>query len=308
MDLEERLRGGLLGLLVGDALGVPYEFRSPDRIPALAHIEMEPPPGYARAHDGVPPATWSDDGAQALCLLASLLHADRLDLPDLGRRLVNWLRVGYMAVDYDVFDVGGTTHAAIVGLEGGMPADQAGPEDEHSNGNGSLMRVLPLALWHTGSDEELVRDARQQSLVTHGHVRSQLACALYCLWARGELADQDDAWDRAVANLRKIIGTQELAVDELEREVLAFRNVGGTGYVVDCLQSARASCQANSYEATVREAIALGHDTDTTACVAGGIAGIRHGVHGIPERWRKALRGQDLVEPLLAGLLKRRGF
>jgi len=212
-----------------------------------------------------------------------------------------------MAVGYDVFDVGGTTHEAIRRLEVGIPAEEAGPADEHSNGNGSLMRVLPLALWHKGSDEELIRDARRQSLVTHGHVRSQLGCALYCLWARGELAGQVDAWNGAVARLRELLAGRNDEREELEREILACNVPGGTGYVVDCLHSAAFSCKAADYESIVREAIALGQDTDTTACVAGGIAGIRHGLSGIPKRWLVGLREQETVEPLLNGLLKHRG-
>ncbi|HLT38469.1 MAG TPA: ADP-ribosylglycohydrolase family protein, partial [Enhygromyxa sp.] len=84
---EQRIEGGLLGLLIGDALGVPYEFHGPEQIPAREHIELEPPVGFRRAHPGVPPGTWSDDGAQALCLLASLLDRGRLELADFGERL-----------------------------------------------------------------------------------------------------------------------------------------------------------------------------------------------------------------------------
>lgn len=91
---RDRIAGGLIGLLVGDAVGVPYEFHPPERLPPLDRIDLVPPPEFARAHPDVPPGTWSDDGAQALCLLASLLHAGELDLDDFGRRLVNWQDVG----------------------------------------------------------------------------------------------------------------------------------------------------------------------------------------------------------------------
>ena len=172
MTRAQRIEGGLLGLLCGDALGVPYEFHSPSQIPAV--VEMEPPLGFNRSHRGIPPGTWSDDGAQALCLLASLLHCGHLDVDDLGRRLQNWDRHGYMAVDGRVFDIGNQTSTALAALASGVPATSSGPADERSNGNGSLMRVLPLALWHRGTDAELVRDARLQSLPTHGHLRSQV--------------------------------------------------------------------------------------------------------------------------------------
>lgn len=78
--LAERLEGGLLGLLIGDALGVPYEFYPPQALPPVAELEFTPPPGFRRSHASVSPGTWSGDGAQALALLASLLAQDTLDL------------------------------------------------------------------------------------------------------------------------------------------------------------------------------------------------------------------------------------
>ncbi|MCB0040398.1 MAG: ADP-ribosylglycohydrolase family protein, partial [Caldilinea sp.] len=105
-SIDERIQGGIYGLLAGDALGVPYEFHGAADIPPLDQIEMAPPAGFRRAHGSVPPGTWSDDGAQALALLASLLECGRLDVDDFGRRLVAWYERGYMAVDNRVFDVG----------------------------------------------------------------------------------------------------------------------------------------------------------------------------------------------------------
>src|SRR5579872_77569 len=116
---------------------------------------MVPPLHFDRAHDGTPPGTWSDDGAHALCLLASLLERRGFDAEDLAARLLAWIEEGYMAVDGRVFDCGDTTHRALIALRRGTPALQAGPSDVQDNGNGSLMRVLPLALWHTGSDANL---------------------------------------------------------------------------------------------------------------------------------------------------------
>ena len=124
---HERLEGAILGLLVGDALGVPYEFYDPRDLPAPAELEMTPPAGFRRAHAGVPPGTWSDDGAQALALLASLLERGKLDLDDFGRRLVQWYETGYMAVDNIVFDIGVQTSQAIWAMLAGAPAQTAGP-------------------------------------------------------------------------------------------------------------------------------------------------------------------------------------
>lgn len=305
--LAERLEGGLLGLLIGDALGVPYEFHPPQDLPPLQEIEFTPPTGFERAHASVPPSTWSDDGAQALALLASLLERNTLDLQDFGQRLVAWYREGYMAVGGVVFDVGIQTTQAIRAMINGIPPAKAGPQDEYANGNGSLMRVLPLALWHQGSDQELVNLAHQQSLPTHGHPRSQVCCALYCLWARRLLQETSQPWQDAVTTLRAIYGEASSEYVELETNIQPDNPTsgGGSGYVVDCLHSARWAVEAADYEQVVKAAVSLGHDTDTTACVAGGIAGIRDGVQAIPQRWREQLRGQAVVEPLLQQLLQR---
>ncbi|MCB9101468.1 MAG: ADP-ribosylglycohydrolase family protein [Anaerolineales bacterium] len=305
--LFERIEGGLLGLLIGDALGVPYEFHEPQDLPPLDKIEFTPPPGFRRAHAGVPPGTWSDDGAQALALLRSLLAQNRLDLADFGQQLSAWYQVGTMAVDNIVFDVGIQTRQAIQAMINGVPPAQAGSTAERANGNGSLMRVLPLALWHQGSDRDLVEQAHQQSLPTHGHPRAQVCCALYCLWARRLLQEADQPWPAAVTTLRTIYEHHSPEYQELEAHIRPDSPAAGkgTGYVVDCLHSARWALQAGSYEQVVKSAIALGRDTDTTACVAGGIAGLRDGVQAIPPRWRAHLRGQELVTPLLQQLLRR---
>jgi ADP-ribosylglycohydrolase len=304
---RSQLEGAMYGLLVGDALGVPYEFYAPGDLPPRKRLELAPPAGFAPAHAGVPPGTWSDDGAHALCLLASLLERGQLDLEDLGRRLVRWYDEGYLAVDGHVFDVGVQTRKAIGAIRAGVPAREAGPSGERDNGNGSLMRVLPLALWHRGSDAELVHDACLQSRVTHGHARAQVACALYCLWARSivEGRGEADAWADATARTRLAISGDPALHEELERAVRPGDPPAGkgTGYVVDCLHSARCAVGAGPYEVAVRAAVALGNDTDTTAAVAGGIAGLRDGIEAIPRRWLDALRGKELCAPLVEALV-----
>jgi ADP-ribosylglycohydrolase len=311
----DRIEGGIIGLLVGDALGVPYEFHSAANIPEPEAIEMRPPKDFMRAHKQVAPGTWSDDGAQALCLLASLLEKGRFDLDDFARRLVGWYQDGEMAVGGVVYDVGIQTERALHALIEGIPPSEAGPREERANGNGSLMRVLPLALWHgvvnengaNESDEVLVQSAHAQSIVTHAHPRSQACCALYCLWARAEIEGARDPWDTAVGRLRRIYqhGYPAHALELVDNVLPGFAAPRGTGYVVDCVHSAHLACEGSSYEDIVKRAVRLGNDTDTTACVAGGIAGVRYGVEGIPLRWREALRGREIVTPLLDRLRAR---
>ena len=301
MKTEDRLRGGIIGMLVGDALGVPYEFARSYEIPPLEAIEMVPPKGFHRAHL-VPAGTWSDDGAQALCLLASLLECGHLDTHDLGQRFVAWYERGYMAVDNKVFDIGIQTVKAIGRIQRGHPPESAGGASVKDNGNGSLMRVLPLALWHQGSDAQLVTDAMRQSSLTHGHDQAKVTCALYCLWARGILegtCDLEPAIERTAAHLTPT----QLGI---LNTVVTHRPTGhewGSGYVLDSFASAREALNQPNYEAVVKKAIAFGRDTDTTACIAGGLAGLIHGESGIPSRWRTALRGYDLLNPLVDTLI-----
>ncbi|MEB3358617.1 MAG: ADP-ribosylglycohydrolase family protein [Synechococcales bacterium] len=304
---QDQITGGLLGLLIGDAVGVPYEFTSPDSIPPLDQIEMTPPADFRRTYPGIAPGTWSDDGAQALCLLASLLDCGRVDPDDLGQRFLNWYQRGYLAIANRVFDVGGHTARVLGAIANGTPILEAGAINPNAKGNGSLMRVLPLVLWHQGSDAELVEAAHLQSRTTHGALTCQVCCALYCLWARYVLHEDPHPWAAAVATLRYLYPARSPQRMELENTIRPDDppQGEGTGYVVDCLHSARYALTAPSYELVVKRAIALGHDTDTTACVAGGIAGLRDGVTAIPQRWRDQLLGQEIVEPLLEQLLQR---
>jgi len=304
----DRIAGGLQGLLIGDALGVPYEFHEAEDLPPPDLIDFDPPDTFRRSHQGVPPGTWSDDGAQALCLLASLLDCDGLNLTNFAGRLLNWAAWGYLAVDGHVFDIGVQTQRALDCLRQGVPPERAGPAGEYDNGNGALMRVLPLALWHTGEDLSLIRMAAEQCLPTHGHPRSAVACAMLCLWARSEFASASSCWETAAHRLRSLAPEAGLPPGEVDLvlDPSNLQRAAGTGYVVDTLWSARRSLDnASDYAGVVREAIALGNDTDTTAAVAGGIAGIRFGLSGIPRQWRDRLRGKEIFVDLQAALLAR---
>lgn len=303
MGNDDKLAGGLYGLLVGDALGVPYEFHAAGEIPPYGEIEMVPPAGFQRAHAGVEAGTWSDDGAQALCLLDSLVTCGAFRLRDFSDRLLAWYQEGKWAVDGLVFDVGIQTGEALHAYRSGSPPEACGLLRPDGKGNGALMRVLPLALWHGGTDRELVLDAHGQCLITHGHLCNQVCCALYCLAARVLLTgvDFDAALRSAVCSLRRIYREMPEYEQELEWSVRPDEpwEGRGSGYVVDCLRSAFMIMKcAAGYEDAVKRAIMLGDDTDTTACVTGGLAGIRFGLSGIPRRWYSALRGKAEVDRL----------
>jgi ADP-ribosylglycohydrolase len=294
---------------------VGFEFKNPNQIPPRAEIEMTMPATFRRTYSHVLSGTWSDDGAQALCLLASLIEQGVFSLTDFADRLVRWLYRGYLAVDADVFDVGSQTASALDRLRDGAPPRESGGAAESDNGNGSLMRVLPLALWHTGPDCELARYAHLQSMPTHAHPRSLVACAFYCLIARGYLKKLSDPWSWADQRLEEVYQDwsdphEQIAFLAELNELRTFpksSEVRGTGYVIDTLWSARKAMEEESFQEVTRTAIGFGHDTDTTAAVACGLAGIRFGLGGIPERWLQQLRGFDLVEPLIARFIEIRG-
>lgn len=302
---RSRLRGGIYGLLVGDALGVPYEFSRHDELPEPKLIEMEPPRGFQRAHTGVPPGTWSDDGAQALHLLNVLLDGDDKIEGRFAAGLQAWSVHAELTPDGRVFDIGIQTQEALSRLARGVPPNQSGPYEERNNGNGSLMRVLPAALLPAADDHVLIGRARRQSLPTHGHARSLLACALSTLVSARLLRGLSfvEALDEAQDRLDETVGSAE----RYELGVLLDGRLDpptGSGYVVDSLWSSVAAIlRTRTFEDCVRCAISFGNDTDTTACIAGGWAGLLYGEEAIPARWFDELRGKNLVEPLLARLV-----
>lgn len=307
MQKLQQIQGAIYGLLVGDAIGTPYEFTSAQNLPDYALINMTPPEGFRRSHSTIPVGTWSDDGAHALALLTSLLTRGKVDQQDLMNRLIAWYQQGTLALDKNPFDIGVQTQQALERYLDGVPLSRVAESHEYANGNGSLMRVLPLALWHTGTDQELIQDAFDQSHITHAHLRAKVCCAIYCLWARAILQGRniEEGWAYAVQVFRELYEEGSPERDQLEYHVKPDHIIKGrgTGYVIDCLQSARFALQQSNYQDVIRTAISLGEDTDTTACVAGGIAGLYYGVQQIPEIWLQQLRGKEMVEPLIHKLM-----
>jgi ADP-ribosylglycohydrolase len=306
--LPERLEGAVLGHLVGDALGVPYEFGPPR--PA-AEVEWR-----GGGPHGQPAGTWSDDGALMLALLDSLLSAG-FDPADQGRRALAWRDEGRYAPGGRVFDIGGATAAALGRIAAGTPAAEAGAAD--AKGNGSLMRILPLALVLRGAGPaELVERAARSSRVTHGSAEAQVVCALYVLLARRLLGGESDprrALRGATVDLRAALaarglpGSPEAAVPAEALAALdalvAWPERAGSGRVVDSFWSAwDAFAGASTYREAVVRAVALGGDTDTTGAIVGGLAGLRWGVSAIPPAWRRGLRDGHLVRGLVDRLVE----
>jgi len=159
-----------MGVCVGDALGVPVEFsRREERIknPVTGMI------GYKTYNQ--PPGTWSDDSSLTLCLADALCEG--FDLGAIARNFVRWRYENYWSARGKLFDIGGTTRVAISQLKKGVPPTRAGGRQEFNNGNGSLMRILPMAFCYKVVDfPKLIEQVHDCSCITHGHLRSQIAC------------------------------------------------------------------------------------------------------------------------------------
>lgn len=263
--------------------------------------------------DGVheqPAGTWSDDSSLSLCSTESLLECRGLDTEDMGRRFVSWKAEAVWAAHGTVFDIGGTTACALRHIASGTPAESAGGTDEHSNGNGSLMRILPIALWFAGHEEgELLSSIHRVSGITHRHLRSQMACGFYALLVRELLAGSDPApaYASALSHFKAAyaepcFSEERLAFRHLEAGDLASvgrDEIKSGGYVIETL-TASIWCllTSKSYKETVLKAVNLGSDTDTTACVAGGLAGLVYGKEMIPPKWIAVLAQTERLNRL----------
>ncbi len=295
-DLRGRIIGGLLGLVVGDALGVPVEFYRRETLDRQPLTEM-----IGHGTHGQPPGTWSDDSSLALATAASLLERG-YDPADMMARFAGWLNHGEMSPHGEVFDVGiGTSQAIRRFTEGERPP--WGGSDEMDNGNGSLMRIMPLSCYtHRLAPETIVRCAFETSALTHAHLRSQLCCAYFSLFIAGILdgAGLEASMARAAAQLGPHLPADEASILSrvLDASVLkASRDqVRGGGYVVHCLEASLwAVANHEGYNEAVLAAINLGEDTDTTAAVTGAIAGALYGRGAIRPDWPPALARSAFV-------------
>lgn len=323
MTIDAASRAALLGLAVGDALGVPVEFKDRATRRADPVTGMR---GYGTHHQ--PPGTWSDDSSLTFCLAETLARpGGRTGPPDLanfGRRAINWLDNAYWTATAETFDVGGATRTAIQRLQAGVAPAQAGPRAEPDNGNGALMRILPLAFHATWQADKLDLNAAWKLTeavvsVTHGHPRSTLGCFLYLLLAHFLLKDNSpaSAYEQARESARAWLHTaaEGPVFYEWPRYAawldgtlpgLPEAEIQSSGYVVHTLEAALwCLLRHDTYAATVLAAVNLGSDTDTTGAVAGGLAGLTYGEAAIPAEWLAALARRTDIEELAARLAAR---
>jgi len=310
-DLKKNVvKSVLYGVSVGDALGVPVEFNSRQSIMKNPVTDMI---GYGTYN--LPAGTWSDDSSLTFCLAEALTHG--FDLNIIGHNFVKWIRENYWTPYGSVFDVGIATRQAIARLANGVKPELAGGVDETDNGNGSLMRILPLVFYLLDKPiTERYVITKKVSSLTHGHVRSVIACFYYLEFAK-ELLEGKDKFE-IYRNLQSEITNHLtlLSIDPKEIGIfnrllksniheLAENQIQSSGYVLHTLEaSIWCLLTTENYKEAVLKAVNLGDDSDTTGAVTGGLAGLLYGFESIPSNWIEQIARKDDIDDLAERLLK----
>ncbi|BAO05143.1 ADP-ribosylglycohydrolase (precursor) [Clostridium botulinum B str. Osaka05] len=295
-----KVLSGLFGLCVGDALGVPVEF--------ISRKELEKKPindmlGYMVHYQ--PPGTWSDDSSMSFCLAESLCNS--FDTVDIGNKFCKWLDEGYWTPYGRVFDIGNTTLNAITKIKNGIEAEKAGDTAVYNNGNGSLMRILPLVYYLENYEENRFDMVHKVSGITHGHIYSKIACSIYVEFALNLLKGNDPI--KSYISMQKTIleyytsKDRQKDLDVFHRilnndiSLLSINEINSSGYVIHTLEAALWSfLNSRNYKDAVLVAINLGNDTDTIGSITGGIAGIYYGYNNIPQKWINTIaRKNDIL-------------
>ncbi len=301
----DRVRGAFLGLAIGDAIGTTVEFKPPGTFEPLTDLVGGGP-------FRLPAGAWTDDTSLAACLAESLVETGGFDPADQLRRYVRWYRDGHWSSTGQCFDIGGTTRAALTHFEEHGDATTSGATFERSAANGSLMRLAPVPVAFAHDPARAVRLAGESSRTTHALPICVDACRYYggllVGAARGvakptllapRFAPAAGLWD--AEPLHPDVG--RVADGSFwTKEPPAIR---GTGYVIDALEAALwAFASTDDYRGCVLAAANLGDDADTTAAIAGQLAGAHYGAEGIPADWRAKLALREGLEGLADGLVE----
>ena len=311
-------KDGMLGLIVGDALGVPVEFMS------RMELMKNPVTGmreYGTHHQ--PRGTWSDDSSMALAELDSIRTVGTIDYTDMMERFSRWCMYGEYTPFGEVFDIGTATSRALMNYAKGIAPLESGGKTEWDNGNGSLMRILPVCLYLferqkkvCTSENESIYMIHAVSALTHAHVRSQMACGIYYFLVKAILEEEGSLENRLqkgmnrayqyyrqdLSNHRELENYKRLA-DLSEFKETPKEGIKSSGYVVDTLEAAVwCLLHSHSYKETVLMAVNLGEDTDTVGAVAGGLAGLYYKEEGIPQEWIQVIQWREWIEEVLQGI------
>lgn len=282
---------GMLGFCVADALGVPVEFNQRRVLSSNPVREMR-----GNGTHNQEPGTWSDDSSQLFCVTESL--CDGYNLEAIAENLKRWYYDNYWTARGRVFDVGATTYSALEMLRLGVHPSKSGADDVMDNGNGSLMRSLPLAYilkdeWDFKYRQGIIHEV---SAITHAHRVAQIGCVLYVEFAiqllHGETKESAYAYCQQVGKafynnhrdrdhlsvFNRIINDKIYEYDEHE--------IDSSGFIVDTLEACFWSLfRGDNYYEAVLCAVNLGNDTDTIGALTGGLAGIIYGASDIPREW-----------------------
>ena len=301
-NLKERIRGGILGAVLGDAMGLPWEGAT------RAELDERPIEGMTGGGPhGQPPGTWSDDSSLLLSLADSLCSG--YDLEDIGDAFLAWWQQGEWTPHGRVFGYGATTAAAVQRFGVGVPPSSSGMTGEGSNGNGSLMRTLPVAIYFHRDGDRMLQAAHEVSAVTHAHPRSLMCCGIYCLIAARVVAgdDRPTAVERGVSAARDHYhgGLWQAELPHLQRVLsleiadLDRSEVRSTAYVVHTLEAAIWSfLRGQTFRESLLGALNLGGDTDTIGCVNGGLGGLRWGFSSLPTNETQNLARKNGIDEL----------
>ncbi len=288
-----KVKDGIIGLIVGDALGVPVEFSTRAELAKHPVTKMK---GYGTYNQ--PPGTWSDDSAMTIATMHSIVQKQGVNYDDMMDKFVEWINNGKYMQRGETFDFGATTSTAISRYEARTPALESGLKGERDNGNGSLMRILPLA-FIKDIDYETIENV---SALTHAHPRSKIACVLYIEMAKSMLENEGLTLEEHIDSACDKIKEHYKDSPELKHFEKIFNKdfdkISGKGYVISTFEVVVYSLlNSENYADAVLEAVNIGMDTDTTAAICGGLAGIYYGYDSIPVDWLNEI---DKLEKVLS--------
>ena len=306
------IKAAIIGHILGDAMGLPFQFKSRSWFNLHPVNSMV---GYLAFNK--PSGSFSDDASLSLALMDSLSHGyQREDIMD---KFVAWLMEGKYTQEGQAFDNGQTTSQSILNYYGGISIDRCGGKSFYDNGNGSLMRILPLLFYlrdQFGDDfiknKTAIQIIHEVSALTHGHPIALMACGLY-LSVANQLLSPLPLLETVQAGLDRAFVyydsnhdyfTHRLVYHRLrnlsEFTQLPVQSIKSSGYVVDTLEASLwCLLSTNSYQACIIKAVNLGDDTDTVAAIAGGLAGLYYGYLAFPLEWVRAIHHRELVDNLI---------
>ncbi len=298
-ETKNKVKGAVFGAVIADALGVPVEFSSRNERVTDPVKEMRAYGTYSQ-----PFGTWSDDSSLLLCLVETI--AEGYTLKGLAEKFVKYMFDAYMTPFDSVFDIGNATAKAIRNIKSGISPEKCGGTDISDNGNGSLMRILPLAFYIKDMPvDEQIRIIEEISSVTHGHPVSVLGCIIYIYVAINLFngMDKNQAYISAIDFVKNNTAYKYenyfCTYDRvLSGDIASLKEdeIKSTGYVVDTLEASLwGFLNEKSYADCVFRVINLGGDTDTIACVAGGLAGIYYGFNTINDNWVQMLQKKEMI-------------